>query len=134
MNKFKIQFVTFLIASVVFFSFLGNNTYAQNKEIGVIVHVFGIDKYIGQVWDINTQLRDKSSNSEIARDSIQFTIAQNQTLQFILPLLNSTTTVDDYILLVNAASTIDDIDLSVQLDNISYNENNIVELDFSNAT
>ena len=98
------------------------------------MHVFGIDKYIDQVWDINTQLRDKSSNSEIARDNIQFTIAQNQTLQFILPLINSTTTIDDYILLVNAASTIDDIDLSVQLDNISDNENNIVELDFSNAT
>ncbi|MGD1837294.1 MAG: hypothetical protein ACPKPY_04465 [Nitrososphaeraceae archaeon] len=134
MNKFKLQFAVFLIASVVFFSLFGNNVYAQNKEIGVVVHIFGIDNYIDQVWDINTQLRDKSSNSEIARDNIQFTITQNQTLQFIIPLINSTSNVDDYTLLVNAASTVDDIDLSVKIDKVLENENNIVELDFSNAT
>ncbi|MGD1836385.1 MAG: hypothetical protein ACPKQO_11760 [Nitrososphaeraceae archaeon] len=134
MNKFKLQFAVFLITSVVFFSLFGNNVYAQNKEIGVIVHIFGIDNYIDQVWDINTQLRDKSSNSEIARDNIQFTITQNQTLQFIIPLINSTSNVDDYTLLVNAASTVDDIDLSVKIDKVLENENNIVELDFSNAT
>ena len=46
-----------VILVLSFFSLIA--TYSQNSEISVIVNLINGDKFIGQTWDINAQLKDK---------------------------------------------------------------------------
>ena len=107
-------------------------TYSQNSEISVIVNLINGDKFIGQTWDINAQLKDKSSNSEITKDQTTFKVTQNQTIQMILPLSNSTQDLNRYSIFVDASSTIDDIDVFGTIDSLT-NENNQIILNLTNA-
>src|ERR687889_602204 len=103
----------FIISSILvilvlsFFSLIA--TYSQNSEISVIVNLINGDKFIGQTWDINAQLKDKSSNSEISKDQTTFKVNQNQTIQMILPLSNATQNLNRYSIFVASSSTIDDV-------------------------
>ena len=113
-----------------FFSLIA--TYSQNSEISVIVNLINGDKFIGQTWDINAQLRDKSSNAEISKDQTTFKVNQNQTIQMILPLSNSTQDLNRYSLFVDASSTIDDVDVFGTIDLLT-NDNNQITLNLTNT-
>src|SRR5215204_4948123 len=113
-----------------FFSLI--DIYPQNSEISVIVKLINGDKFIGQTWDINAQLKDKSSNSEISKDQTTFKVNQNQTIQMILPLSNSTHDLNRYSLFVDASSTIDDVDVFGTIDLLT-NDNNQITLNLTNT-
>ena len=105
-----------------FFSLI--DIYPQNSEISVIVKLINGDNFIGQTWDINAQLRDKSSNTEISKDQTTFKVNQNQTIQMILSLSNSTQDLNRYSIFVDSSSTIDDVDVFGTLDSLTRNNNN----------
>src|SRR5215203_2834059 len=105
-----------------FFSLI--DIYPQNSEIGVIVKLINGDKFIGQTWDINAQLRDKSSNAEISKDQTTFKVTQNQTVQMILSLYNSTQDLNRYSIFIDASSMIDDVDVFGTIDSLTRNNNN----------
>lgn len=107
-------------------------TYSQNSEISVIVNLINGDKFIGQTWDINAQLKDKSSNSEISKDQTTFKVNQNQTIQMILPLSNATQDLNRYSIFVDSSSTIDDVDVFGTIDSLT-NDNNQITLNLTNA-
>jgi hypothetical protein len=127
---FSIISSTLGIFILSFFSLF--DIYPQNSEISVIVKLINGDKFIGQTWDINAQLKDKSSNSEITKDQTTFKVTQNQTIQMILPLSNSTQDLNRYSIFVDASSTIDDIDVFGTIDSLT-NENNQIILNLTNA-
>ena len=106
-----------------FFSLI--DIYPQNSEISVIVKLINGDNFIGQTWDINAQLRDKSSNAEISKDQTTFKVNQNQTIQMILSLSNSTQDLNRYSIFVDSSSTIDDVDVFGTLDSLTRNNNQI---------
>jgi hypothetical protein len=114
-----------------FFSLI--DIYPQNSEISAIVKLINGDKFIGQTWDINAQLRDKSSNSEISKDQTTFKVNQNQTIQMILSLSNSTQDLNRYSIFVDASSTIDDVDVFGTIDSLTNNNNNQITLNLKNA-
>ena len=114
-----------------FFSLI--DIYPQNSEISAIVKLINGDKFIGQTWDINAQLRDKSSNSEISKDQTTFKVNQNQTIQMILSLSNSTQDLNRYSIFVDASSTIDDVDVFGTIDSLTNNNNNQITLNLNNA-
>ena len=125
MNKdyhFSIISSISVILVLSFFSLIA--TYSQNSEISVIVNLINGDKFIGQTWDINAQLRDKSSNAEISKDQTTFKVNQNQTIQMILSLSNSTQDLNRYSIFVDSSSTIDDVDVFGTLDSLTRNNNN----------
>ena len=119
-----------LVLSSSFFSLI--DIYPQNSEISAIVKLVNGDKFIGQIWDINAQLKDKSSSSEISKDQTTFKVNQNQTIQMILPLSNSTQDLNRYSIFVDASSTIDDVDVFGTIDSLT-NDNNQVTLNLNNA-
>jgi len=106
---------------------------SQNSEISVIIKLINDDKFIGETWDINAQLKDKSSNSEISKDQTTFKVNQNQTIQMILPLSNSTQDLNRYVVFVDASSTIDDIDVFGTIDSLN-NDNNEITLNLTEAS
>lgn len=114
-----------------FFSLI--DIYPQNSEISAIVKLINGDKFIGQTWDINAQLKDKSSNSEISKDQTTFKVNQNQTIQMILSLSNSTQDLNRYSIFVDASSTIDDVDVFGTIDSLTNNNNNQITLNLNNA-
>lgn len=114
-----------------FFSLI--DIYPQNSEISAIVKLINGDKFIGQTWDINAQLRDKSSNSEISKDQTTFKVNQNQTIQMILSLSNSTQDLNRYSIFVDASSTIEDVDIFGTIDSLTNNNNNQITLNLNNA-
>ena len=133
MNKdyhFSIISSISVILVLSFFSLIA--TYSQNSEISVIVNLINGDKFIGQTWDINAQLKDKSSNSEISRDQTTFKVNQNQTIQMILPLSNATQDLNRYSIFVDSSSTIDDVDVFGIIDSLTNNDNQIT-LNLTNA-
>ena len=119
-----------VILVLSFFSLIA--TYSQNSEISVIVNLINGDKFIGQTWDINAQLKDKSSNSEISKDQTTFKVNQNQTIQMILPLSNATQDLNRYSIFVDSSSTIDDVDVFGTIDSLT-NDNNQITLNLTNA-
>ena len=133
MNTNYYFFIIPLISGVSILSLFSLiNIYPQNSEISVIVQLTNGDKFIGQTWDINAQLKDKSSNSEISKDQTTFKVNQNQTIQMILPLSNSTQDLNRYSIFVDASSTIDDIDVFGTIDSLT-NENNQITLNLTKA-
>jgi len=133
MNKnyhFSIISSILVILVLSFFSLIA--TYSQNSEISVIVNLINGDKFIGQTWDINAQLKDKSSNSEISKDQTTFKVNQNQTIQMILPLSNATQDLNRYSIFVDSSSTIDDVDVFGTIDSLTNNDNRIT-LNLTNA-
>jgi len=133
MNTNYYFFIIPLISGVSILSFFSLiNIYPQNSEISVIVQLTNGDKFIGQTWDINAQLKDKSSNSEISKDQTTFKVNQNQTIQMILPLSNSTQDLNRYSIFVDASSTIDDIDVFGTIDSLT-NDNNQITLNLTKA-
>ena len=133
MNTNYYFFIILLISGVSILSFFSLiNIYPQNSEISVIVQLTNGDKFIGQTWDINAQLKDKSSNSEISKDQTTFKVNQNQTIQMILPLSNSTQDLNRYFIFVDASSTIDDIDVFGTIDSLT-NDNNQITLNLTKA-
>jgi hypothetical protein len=133
MNTNYYFFIILLISGVSILSFFSLiNIYPQNSEISVIVQLTNGDKFIGQTWDINAQLKDKSSNSEISKDQTTFKVNQNQTIQMILPLSNSTQDLNRYSIFVDASSTIDDVDVFGTIDSLT-NDNNQITLNLTKA-
>ena len=133
MNTNYYFFIILLISGVSMLSFFSLiNIYPQKSEISVIVQLTNGDKFIGQTWDINAQLKDKSSNSEISKDQTTFKVNQNQTIQMILPLSNSTQDLNRYFIFVDASSTIDDIDVFGTIDSLT-NDNNQITLNLTKA-
>ena len=133
MNTNYYFFIIPLISGVSILSLFSLiNIYPQNSEISVIVQLTNGDKFIGQTWDINAQLKDKSSNSEISKDQTTFKVNQNQTIQMILPLSNSTQDLNRYSIFVDASSTIDDIDVFGTIDSLT-NDNNQITLNLTKA-
>lgn len=108
------------------------DSYSQDSEISVIVKLINADKYLTQTWDVNAQLRDKSTDSEISQDQTTFTVSENQTVQLIIPLSNSTKNLNRYSIFVDASSTIDDIDVFEYIDSLR-KENNQITLNLTNA-
>ncbi len=108
------------------------DSYSQDSEISVIVKLINADKYLTQTWDVNAQLRDKSTDSEISQDQTTFTVSENQTVQLIIPLSNSTKDLNRYSIFVDASSTIDDIDVFGTIDSLR-KENNQITLNLTNA-
>ena len=108
------------------------DSYSQDSEISVIVKLINADKYLTQTWDVNAQLRDKSTDSEISQDQTTFTVSENQTVQLIIPLTNSTKDLNRYSIFVDASSTIDDIDVFGTIDSLR-KENNQITLNLTNA-
>ena len=108
------------------------DSYSQDSEMSVIVKLINADKFLAQTWDVNTQLRDKSTDSEISQDQTTFTVSENQTVQLIIPLPNSTKDLNRYSIFVDASSTIDDIDVFGTIDSLR-KENNQITLNLSNA-
>jgi hypothetical protein len=133
MNTNYYFFIIPLISGVSILSFFSLiNIYPQNSEISVIVQLTNGDKFTGQTWDINAQLKDKSSNSEISKDQTTFKVNKNQTIQMILPLSNSTQDLNRYSIFVDASSTIDDIDVFGTIDSLT-NDNNQITLNLTKA-
>ena len=133
MNTNYYFFIIPLISGVSILSFFSLiNIYPQNSEISVIVQLTNGDKFIGQTWDINAQLKDKSSDSEISKDQTTLKVNQNQTIQMILPLSNSTQDLNRYSIFVDASSSIEDIDVFGTIDSVK-KENNQITLNLANA-
>ena len=108
------------------------DSYSQDSEISVIVKLINADKFLAQTWDVNAQLRDKSTDSEISQDQTTFTVSENQTVQLIIPLSNSTKDLNRYSIFVDASSTIDDIDVFGTIDSLR-KENNQITLNLNNV-
>jgi hypothetical protein len=122
-----------LIVGILILSIFSlTNTYSQNSEMSVIVKLINASKYLAQTWDINGQLRDKSTGSEISKDQTTFKVGENQTIQLIIPLSNSTEDLNRYSIFVDASSTIDDIDVFGTIDSLK-KENNQITLNLANA-
>ena len=124
--------ISLMIGIVVLSIFSFTDTYSQNSEMSVIVKLINGDKFLAQTWDINAQLRDKSTASEISKDQTTFKVNENQTIQLIIPLSNSTQDLNRYSIFVDASSTIEDIDVFGTIDSVK-KENNQITLDLSNA-
>ena len=108
------------------------DSYSQDSEMSVIVKLINTDKYLAQTWDVNAQLRDKSTDSEISQDQTTFTVSENQTVQLIIPLSNSTKDLNRYSIFVDASSTLDDIDVFGTIDSLR-KENNQITLNLTDA-
>ena len=108
------------------------DSYSQDSEMSVIVKLINADKYLAQTWDVNAQLRDKSTDSEISQDQTTFTVSENQTVQLIIPLSNSTKDLNRYYIFVDASSTLDDIDVFGTIDSLR-KENNQITLNLTDA-
>ena len=108
------------------------DSYSQDSEMSVIVKLINADKFLAQTWDINAQLRDKSTAYEISQDQTTFTVSENQTVQLIIPLSNSTKDLNRYSIFVDASSTIDDIDVFGTIDSLR-KENNQITLNLTDA-
>lgn len=108
------------------------DSYSQDSEMSVIVKLINADKFLAQTWDVNAQLRDKSTDSEISQDQTTFTVSENQTVQLIIPLSNSTKDLNRYSIFVDASSTIDDIDVFGTIDSLR-KENNQITLNLTDA-
>ena len=108
------------------------DSYSQDSEMSVIVKLINADKFLAQTWDVNAQLRDKSTDSEISKDQTTFTVSENQTVQLIIPLSNSTKDLNRYSIFVDASSTIDDIDVFGTIDSLR-KENNQITLNLTDA-
>ncbi|HEU5460897.1 MAG TPA: hypothetical protein VFU79_01360 [Nitrososphaeraceae archaeon] len=122
-----------LIVGIVVLSILSfTDIYSQNSEMSVIVKLINGDKYLAQTWDINAQLRDKTTDSEISKDQTTFKVNENQTIQLIIPLSNSTQDLNRYSIFVDASSTIEDTDVFGTIDSVK-KENNQITLDLANA-
>jgi hypothetical protein len=124
--------ISLIIGIFVLSIFSLTDTYSQNSEMSVIVKIIKGDKFLDQIWDINAQLRDKSTDSEISKDQTTFQVNENQTIQLIIPLSNSTQDLNRYSIFVDASSTIDDIDVFGKIDSVK-KENNQITLNLSNA-
>jgi hypothetical protein len=124
--------ISLMIGIVVLSIFSFTDTYSQNSEMSVIVKLINGDKFLAQTWDINAQLRDKSTASEISKDQTTFEVNENQTIQLIIPLSNSTQDLNRYSIFVDASSTIEDTDVFGTIDSVK-KENNQITLDLSNA-
>jgi hypothetical protein len=124
--------ISLMIGIVVLSIFSFTDTYSQNSEMSVIVKLINGDKFLAQTWDINAQLRDKSTASEISKDHTTFEVNENQTIQLIIPLSNSTQDLNRYSIFVDASSTIEDTDVFGTIDSVK-KENNQITLDLSNA-
>jgi hypothetical protein len=125
--------ISLIIGLLILSIFSLTNTYSQNSEMSVIVKLINADKYIAQTWDINGQLRDKSTDSEISKDQTTFKVSENQTIQLIIPLSNSTEDLNRYSIFVDASSTIDDIDVFGTIDSLK-KEDNQITLNLANAS
>lgn len=124
--------ILLIIGILILSIFSLTNTYSQNSEMSVIVKLINADKYIAQTWDINGQLRDKPTDSEISKDQTTFKVSENQTIQLIIPLSNSTEDLTRYSIFVDASSTIDDIDVFGTIDSLK-KEDNQITLNLANA-
>jgi hypothetical protein len=131
-NDYHFSIISSVLGLLVLSFFSLIDIYPQNSEISAIVKLINGDKFIGQTWDINAQLKDKSSNSEISKDQTTFKLNQNQTIQMILPLSNSTQDLNRYSIFIDASSTIDDIDVFGTIDSLT-NDNNQITLNLNNA-
>jgi hypothetical protein len=131
-NGYHFSIISSVLGLLVLSFFSLIDIYPQNSEISAIVKLINGDKFIGQTWDINAQLKDKSSNSEISKDQTTFKLNQNQTIQMILPLSNSTQDLNRYSIFIDASSTIDDIDVFGTIDSLT-NDNNQITLNLNNA-
>ena len=125
--------ILLIIGILILSIFSLTNTYSQNSEMSVIVKLINPDKYIAQTWDINGQLRDKPTDSEISKDQTTFKVSENQTIQLIIPLSNSTEDLNRYSIFVDASSTIDDIDVFGTIDSLK-KEDNQITLNLANAS
>jgi hypothetical protein len=124
--------ISLIIGILVLPIFSLTDIYSQNSEMSVIVKLINGDKFLAQTWDINAQLRDKSTASEISKDQTTFKVNENQTIQLIIPLSNSTQDLNMYSIFVDASSTIEDTDVFGTIDSVK-KENNQITLDLSNA-
>ena len=132
-DYYHFSIISSILGMLVLSLFSLIDIYPQNSEISAIVKLINGDKFIGQTWDINAQLRDKSSNSEISKDQTTFKVNQNQTIQMILSLSNSTQYLNRYSIFVDASSTIDDVDVFGTIDSLTNNNNNQITLNLNNA-
>ena len=124
--------ISLIIGILVLPIFSLTNIYSQNSEMSVIVKIINGDKFLAQTWDINAQLRDKSTDSEVSKDQTTFKVNENQTIQLIIPLSNSTQDLNRYSIFVDASSTIEDIDVFGTIDSVK-KENNQITLNLTNA-
>jgi len=124
--------ISLIIGILVLSIFYLSDTYSQNSEMSVIVKLINGDKFLDQIWDINAQLRDKSTDSEVSKDQTTFKVNENQTIQLIIPLSNSTQDLNRYSIFVDASSTIDDIDVFGSIDSVK-KENNQITLNLTKA-
>jgi hypothetical protein len=124
--------ISFIIGILVLPIFSLTDIYSQNSEMSVIVKIINGDKFLAQTWDINAQLRDKSTDSEVSKDQTTFKVNENQTIQLIIPLSNSTQDLNRYSIFVDASSTIEDIDVFGTIDSVK-KENNQIRLNLTNA-
>lgn len=124
--------ISLIIGILVLPIFSLTDIYSQNSEMSVIVKIINGDKFLAQTWDINAQLRDKSTDSEISKDQTTFKVSENQTIQLIIPLSNSTEDLNRYSIFVDASSTIEDIDVFGTIDSVK-KENNQITLNLTNA-
>ena len=127
-NRTILLITGFLVLSI----FSLSDSYSQASEMSVIVKLINTDKYLAQTWDVNAQLRDKSTDSEISQDQTTFTVSENQTVQLIIPLSNSTKDLNRYSIFVDASSTLDDIDVFGTIDSLR-KENNQITLNLTDA-
>ena len=127
-NPTILLITTILVLSI--FSLI--DSYSQDSEMSVIVKLINADKFLAQTWDVNAQLRDKSTDSEISQDQTTFTVSENQTVQLIIPLSNSTKDLNRYSIFVDATSTVDDIDVFGTIDSLR-KENNQITLNLTDA-
>jgi hypothetical protein len=130
--NFHTSTLSLIIGILVLSIFSLIDTYPQISEMSVIVKLINGDKYLDQTWDINAQLRDKSTDSEISKDQTTFKVNENQTIQLIIPLSNSTQDLNRYSIFVDASSTIEDIDVFGTIDSVK-KENNQITLNLANA-
>ena len=124
--------ISLIIGILVLPIFSLTDIYSQNSEMSVIVKIINGDKFLAQTWDINAQLRDKSTDSEVSKDQTTFKVNENQTIQLIIPLSNSTQDLNKYSIFVDASSTIEDIDVFGTIDSVK-KENNQITLNLTNA-
>ena len=130
--NFHTSTLSLIIGILVLSIFSLIDTYPQISEMSVIVKLINGDKFLAQTWDINAQLRDKSTDSEVSKDQTTFKVNENQTIQLIIPLSNSTQDLNRYSIFVDASSTIEDIDVFGTIDSVK-KENNQITLNLTNA-
>jgi hypothetical protein len=124
--------ISLIIGILVLPIFSLTDIYSQNSEMSVIVKIINGEKFLAETWDINAQLRDKSTDSEVSKDQTTFKVNENQTIQLIIPLSNSTQDLNRYSIFVDASSTIEDIDVFGTIDSVK-KENNQITLNLTNA-